>query len=141
MMSPMENELTDVAPTNISNAVELGSAAIAASGVPPEGCAATLGSDASTFICSEPPAKAICNFPHSRKSNSTRASSIPRNCAAAAPLTPARRGSAGVRLSLAKLSTHPRSSHGGGGESSWKAPSFPGSKMAGASVARFTGAK
>src|SRR5580698_7608218 len=125
-----------------SVAVDPESTATAAAGVPPDGADVTLpDAGANTFICSDPPANAICSLPHSRKSNSTRASCGPRNCTAGNVLAPDRTTSVGVSYQRAKFSTHPRSSHGDGGESSANTPLTPGSKIVGVSVARFTGAK
>src|SRR5271165_1720373 len=47
----------------------------------------------------------------------------------------------GVSYHRAKFSTHPRSSHGAGGEFSANTPHNPGSNIVGVSVVRFTGAK
>src|ERR1700676_2162224 len=141
MTSPTANAFTAPTPTMIWLAVEPESTATAGSGVPPEGWALAFGADASTFMCSDPHASAIWSLPHSRKSNSIRASMGPRNCAAGDPGTPARKGAVRVVHKRWKLSTHPRSSHGAGGASSRKGPYLPGSKIDGVPAVRFIGAK
>jgi hypothetical protein len=61
--------------------------------VPPEPWGGLKGRTASTFICWEPPAIAICSLPQEGRSKSTRASGCERYCTVMAPLGPLRRES------------------------------------------------
>src|SRR5438045_8924151 len=87
-------------------------------GYPPEPSLVMLPLTASKFMCCEPEASAICNLPHSRKSNSTRALTCLRAKAVGAYLEPPRTGTISVADERLKFSIQPRSIQGAGAESS-----------------------
>ena len=128
-------------PKTSSLAVEPGSSARAARGVPPDGCASELGSASSTFICCAPPAKAIWSFPHSKKSNSTRPVRLLRHCRTGATGDPAPATSIVVPQKRAKLPIQPRSTQGEGGASRLNIPCLAGSNIVADSAERSTAAK
>src|SRR5208282_5047888 len=95
----------------MSDAVEFASTGCPGTAIPPEafGCVPVL---ASTFICCELAASAICNLPHSQKSRLTRASTAFRNCVCATPAAPALTVPNVDLSTRLKLRTSPRGTHG-----------------------------
>src|SRR6266404_2451216 len=124
-----------------SLAVDPADTAIARIAAPPDAVGLALLCSASRLICCDPDEIAICNLPHSRKSNPTLACALARNCCCAVPLAPERTASIAVPAVRSKFVIHPESIHGCGGMSNSKFPLCAASKMLGVVVARFTGAK
>ena len=107
----------------------------------PEPLLGCVPSGANTFICSEPALKAMVSLLQHAKRKATVAPRLCRTCNRAVAGMPV--GTSATLLSAARLKSliHPRSTQAAGGIWLLQLPISAGSKMVGAPVVRFTGAK
>ena len=132
-MSPIAKLSTAPAPTTIWLAVDPASTASAVNATPPDGRASRPVPVPAHSCAAIRPPEPSATFP-TRGTRTPPARPAARETApVTAPNAPARKASVFVPQNLWKLSIHPKSSHGAGGEPARNAPYFPGSKIAGCS--------